>query len=99
MRGPIEVRSGAQIEGQSARAPLVPWLSKPCTPLTKRLTPMPDGGLLNNDELWLPGSKTIEQRTRELLDNGYGLVSTRIDDSRLFERRTKPIPYKVRPAT
>jgi len=29
----------------------------------------------------------IEQRTLELLDHGYALVSTRIDGSRLFERR------------
>ena len=49
---------------------------------------MRDGGLLENDERWSPGSKTIEQRTLELLDDGYALISTRIDGSRLFERRT-----------
>jgi hypothetical protein len=55
------------------------------------LTPLRDGGLLENDESWSPGSKTIEQRTLEqrtleLLDDGYALISTRIDGSRLFER-------------
>jgi hypothetical protein len=49
-----------------------------------------DGGLLENDESWSPGEKTIEQRTLELLDHGYALVSTRIDGSRLFERRSEP---------
>ena len=41
---------------------------------------------MENDESWSPGAKTIEQRTLELLDDGYALVSTRIDGSRLFER-------------
>ena len=49
---------------------------------------MPDGGLLENDRSWAPGTMTIEQRTLELLDDGYSLISTRIDGSRLFERRT-----------
>ena len=48
---------------------------------------MPDGGLLENDHLWAPGSKTIEQRTLELLNDGYALLDTRIDGTRLFERR------------
>jgi hypothetical protein len=48
---------------------------------------MPDGSLLENDDVWLPGQKTIEQRTLELLDQGYALVDTRIDGSRFFERR------------
>jgi len=52
------------------------------------LTPLRDGVLLEDDESWSPGSKTIEQRTLELLDEGYALISTRIDGSRLFERRT-----------
>jgi len=59
------------------------------TPLSKRLTPMPDGSLLENDDVWEPGVKSIEQRTLELLDEGYALLSTRIDGSRLFERRTE----------
>jgi hypothetical protein len=57
------------------------------SPSTIRLTPLRDGGLLENDESWSPGEKTIEQRTLELLDHGYALISTRIDGSRLFERR------------
>jgi hypothetical protein len=48
---------------------------------------MPDGSLLENDDLWPAGEKSIEQRTLELLDDGYILRSTRIDGSRLFERR------------
>ncbi len=55
-------------------------------PPTKKLTPMRDGGLLENDNLWPPGSKTIEQRTLELLNDGYALLDTRIDGTRLFER-------------
>lgn len=54
-------------------------------PPTKRLTPMPDGSLLENDERWEPGAKTIEQRTLELLELGYALRDTRIDGTRLFE--------------
>jgi hypothetical protein len=56
-------------------------------PPTKRLTPMPDGSLLENEERWEPGAKTIEQRTLELLDDGYALIDTRIDGSRFFEHR------------
>ena len=58
------------------------------TALTKRLTPMPDGTLLENDDVWPAGAKTIEQRTLELLDDGYVLRSTRIDGSRLFVSRS-----------
>ena len=57
--------------------------------LTKRLTPLRDGALLEDDQQWAPGHKSIEQRTLELLDAGYALISTRIDGSRLFERRTE----------
>ncbi|MDE3076207.1 MAG: hypothetical protein KGJ86_12335 [Chloroflexota bacterium] len=56
-------------------------------PLTKSLIPLSDGGLLENEYRWPPGSKTIEQRTLELLDDGYALLSTHIDGTRLFERR------------
>ena len=49
---------------------------------------MPDGSLLENDDRWQPGSKTIEQRTLELLNEGYVLLDTRIDGSRLFQRRS-----------
>src|SRR5216684_301775 len=65
-----------------------PLTANSYSPSTKRLTPLPDGVLLEDDESWSPGSKTIEQRTLELLDEGYALISTRIDGSRLFERRT-----------
>jgi len=58
------------------------------SPFTKRLTPLRDGALLEDDQQWAPGHKTIEQRTLELLNDGYALISTRIDGSRLFERRT-----------
>lgn len=57
------------------------------SPISKRLTPLPGGGLLEDDQHWAADSKTIEQRTLELLDEGYALISTRIDGSRLFERR------------
>ena len=50
---------------------------------------MADGSLLENDDLWPTGAKSIEQRTLELLDDGYVLLNTRIDGSRLFERRTR----------
>jgi len=53
------------------------------------LTPLRDGALLEDDQQWAPGHKSIEQRTLELLDAGYALISTRIDGSRLFERRTE----------
>ena len=56
-------------------------------PLTKRLTPTPDGGLQENDHVWSPGSKTIQERTLELLNDGFALVDTRVDGTRLFERR------------
>jgi hypothetical protein len=48
---------------------------------------MPDGGLLENDDIWPAGAKTIEQRTLELLNEGYSLRDTRIDGTRLFERK------------
>ena len=50
---------------------------------------MRDGALLEDDQQWAPGHKTIEQRTLELLNDGYALISTRIDGSRLFERRSE----------
>lgn len=56
-------------------------------PLMKKLTPMRDGSLLEDDALWPSGAKTIEQRTLDLLNDGYVLVDTRIDGTRLFERR------------
>ena len=56
-------------------------------PLTKRLSPTPDGRLLENDDVWPAGAKTIEQRTLELLNEGYSLLDTRIDGTRLFERK------------
>ncbi len=57
-------------------------------PETKRLTPMPDGSLMENDHVWPAGAKSIEQRTLELLDAGYVLRDTRIDGSRRFEHAT-----------
>jgi len=57
-------------------------------PLTKSLVPLSDDALQEDDHRWSPGSKTIEQRTLELLDDGYALLTTRIDGTRLFERRT-----------
>ena len=56
-------------------------------PKSLRLTPQPDGGLAENDFQWAPGAKTIVERTLELLNEGYVLVSTHVDGSRLFERR------------
>jgi hypothetical protein len=43
--------------------------------------------LAENDFQWAPGAKTIVERTLELLNEGYVLVSTHVDGSRLFERR------------
>ena len=54
-------------------------------PLTKSLVPLSDGALQENDFRWSPGSKTIQQRTLELLDDGYALLTTRIDGTRRFE--------------
>ena len=54
-------------------------------PLTKRLSPTPDGRLLENEDVWPAGA--IEQRTLELLNEGYSLLDTRIDGTRLFERK------------
>ena len=58
-------------------------------PLTKRLTPMRDGSLLENEDRWPAGATTIEQRTLELLNEGYALVDTHVDGSRLFEHRDR----------
>ena len=60
--------------------------SNGATPLTKRLTPTPDGGLLENEQVWAAGTKSIEQRTLELLDEGYALLDTRVDGTRVFQR-------------
>jgi len=55
-------------------------------PSDKVLIPLADGGLVEDDHHWPSGSKTIEQRTLELLNDGYALVTTRIDGTRLFKR-------------
>ena len=54
---------------------------------SKALIPLADGAVLEDDYCWASGSKTIEQRTLELLEEGYELVTTRVDGTRLFERR------------
>ena len=61
--------------------------TKEALPLTKRLTPMRDGSLKEDDQVWPAGTKTIEQRTLDLLNDGYVLMDTRIDATRLFRRR------------
>ena len=81
MRAAAEIRHKAD----TLRTAVVPIGNMP---LTKRLTPQSDGSLLEDDDIWPSGAKTIEQRTLELLDDGYRLRSTRIDGSRLFERAT-----------
>jgi hypothetical protein len=48
---------------------------------------MHDGSPREDDDLGSAGAKTIEQRTLELLNEGYALVDTRVDGSRLFWRR------------
>lgn len=58
------------------------------SPINKALIPLPDGVLLEDDHQWAAGSKTIEQRTLELLEDGYALTKTRVDGTRLFVRRT-----------
>ncbi|GEM_PF-6747785 len=53
-------------------------------PVTKTLVPLPDGGMIENGSEWPPDAKTVQQRTLELLEEGYVLTTTRVDGTRLF---------------
>ncbi|MDE3076693.1 MAG: hypothetical protein KGJ86_14845 [Chloroflexota bacterium] len=82
--------SAADLLASIARQPILEVVDLPVPnatmPLTKKLTPMRDGSLLENDDLWPAGAKTIEQRTLELLNEGYALLDKRVDGSRFFRR-------------
>jgi len=55
-------------------------------PASKVLVPLPDGGLFEDERRWPAGAKTMQERTLELLNDGYALVSTRVDGTRVFTR-------------